>query len=78
MLFFVLNVILDASFFDNALLYILAASSGPAIPEHGFSWHGDREGGISFPGRIVVEQFVVEKSTLSTLVQSIYAQSSYH
>ena len=75
-IFFVLNVTLEASFFERALLW----SSTPSkmdIPEHGFSWHGDQGGDISFLHRIFAGQFVVEMSTLSIPLQSIYAQSNY-
>jgi hypothetical protein len=47
------------------------------IPEHGSSLHGDREEDISFRRRIFVELFVVERSILSTLLQSIFARSNY-
>src|ERR1700732_1990883 len=47
------------------------------IPEHGFSWHGDQGGDISFLHRIFAGQFVVETSTLSIPLRLIYVQSNY-
>jgi hypothetical protein len=61
--FFVLNVILDASFFERTLLYnIRRQSRGKFIPEHESSLDANPMANTSFHRRNFVEQFVVETS----------------
>src|SRR5271167_957063 len=61
---------------SSPLKTIRLSNNSGFIPEHGFSLGANQEGDISFHCRNFVEQFVVEKSRLSILSQSIYEQLS--